>query len=57
MGRSFEFAPYAAFGNVKFPSKIEVFEAEGRLATLTVTQLTPASTLGPADFSPRWASP
>ena len=56
-GRSFEFGKYAAFGNVKFPSKIEVFEADGRLATLTVAQLTPASTLGPADFSPRWATP
>ncbi len=56
-GRSFEFAPYAAFGNVKFPSKIEVFETEGRLATLTVAQLSPASSLGPADFSPRWAAP
>lgn len=57
LGRSFEFGPYAAFGNVKFPSKIEVFETEGRLATLTVTQLSPASTLGAADFSPRWAQP
>jgi hypothetical protein len=57
LGRSFEFGPYATFGNVKFPSKIEIFETEGRLATLTVSQLSPASTLGPADFSPRWASP
>ena len=56
-GRTFDFAPYAAFGTVKFPSKIEVFEAEGRLATLTVTQLSPASSLGPSDFSPRWAQP
>ena len=57
LGRSFEFAPYATFGNVKFPSKIEVFESEGRLATLTVIQLSPASSLGPSDFSARWAQP
>ena len=57
VGRSFDFAPYAAYGDVKFPSKIEVFEADGRLATLRVTQLAGAPQLGPADFSPRWARP
>jgi hypothetical protein len=57
LGRSFDFAPYAVFGDVKFPSKIEVFESEGRLATLTVVRAAKAPQLGAADFSPRWVRP
>ena len=54
-GRSFAFSEYRAWGSIKFPSKIEVLDDEGALATLLVDRVEPAPALGERDFSRTWS--
>ncbi len=53
-GKRFDLTRYRDWGKIRFPSKIEVLDGSGRLATLDVRTLEPAPQLSPNDFSDRW---
>jgi hypothetical protein len=54
-GRRIEFAQYANWGSVRFPSEIRVVERDENFAVFSVTAVRPISGLAEADFGPDWA--
>jgi len=53
-GKRFELVDYRSWGEINFPSQINVLDEFSRVATLRVLSLEPAPGLRPDDFSVRW---
>ena len=54
-GRGIEFAQYANWGRVRFPSEIRIVERDRNFAVFSVTAVRAAPELEEAGFAPEWA--
>jgi hypothetical protein len=55
-GRRVEFAQYRDWAGIRFPSKIEILDEHGALATLVLEGVSRAAISKADEFSPRWVN-